>query len=181
VNVPPTLTASFFTGLSVPAALATPWRPHFVNRVFPMTYTETWGDYFGAYAWDPPPPPAETDERQLVAQSALGVVPTVLAFAGWLLLLGIAVRREPTLLPVALLPGIALAGFLWYTAHDLAPDGDVIKASYLLTTVPAWALGAALAFRRLPRGVAVAAAALLAVSALADVRFLVYGSPLGFL
>jgi hypothetical protein len=86
-------------------------------------------------------------------------------------------RRE--LLPVVLLPGIALAGFLWYTAHDLAPDGDVIKATYILTTAPAWALAFAYALWRLPRPLRLLAAAVLAVSALVDLRFLVYGTHLG--
>ena len=180
-NVPPPLTASFFTGLAVPAALATPWRPHFTNRVFPMTYTEVWGDFFGAFSWTPPPPPKASDERQLQAQSALGVVPTVLAVGGWLLLLGLALVRRRDLLPLALLPGIALVGYLWYTAHDLSPDGDVIKATYIVSTAPVWALGFAYAFALLPRRAALGLGALLAVSALVDLRFLVYGSPLGFL
>jgi hypothetical protein len=176
-NVPPTLTASFFTGVSVPAALARPWRPHFANRVFPMTYTEIWGDYFGAFAWTPPSPPGPRE--QLRAQSALGIVPTVLAVAGWLLLLAAAAARRRELLPLALLPGIGLAGFLWYTAHDLAPDGDVIKATYILVTAPGWALGFAYALQRLPRRAALSVVALLVLSALIDLRFLVYGSPLG--
>lgn len=180
-NVPPALTASFFTDLSVPAAFASPWRPHFTNRVFPMTYTEVWGDFFGAFAWVPPPPPAPGPGRQLQAQSALGVVPTVLAVAGWLALLRLALARRRALLPLALLPGIALAGFLWYTARDLAPDGDVIKATYVLTTAPAWALAFAYALGRLPRRAGIAVGLLLAVSALVDLRFLVYGSPLGIL
>lgn len=178
-NVPPRLTASFFTDLALPAALATPWRPHFTNRVFPTTYTEIWGDYFGAYAWTPPPPPAP--DRQLEAQAALGVVPTALAVAGWLALVVAALTRRRALLPAALLPGLGLAGFLWYTAHDLAPDGDVIKATYLLATVPGWALGFAFALSRVRGRPAVALAALLVVCALVDLRFLVYGSPLGIL
>jgi hypothetical protein len=179
-NPTPPLTASFFVP-AVAGVITTPWRPHFTNRVFPMTYAETWGDYFCAYEWQCPPPPAKSDQRQLVAQSVLGVVPTALAVVGWLLLLWLALTRARDLLPVALLPGIALAGYVWYTAHDLAPDGDVIKATYIVSTAPAWAIGFALAFARLPRRAAVVVGAILAASAPVDLRFLVYGSPLGFL
>jgi hypothetical protein len=117
----------------------------------------------------------------LQAQAALGVVPTMLAVVGWLALLGLALVRRRELLPLAFLPGIALAGYLWYTAHDLAPDGDVIKATYVLLTAPAWALAFAYALARLPRQAAVAAAALFAVSAVVDLGFLVYGGSLRFL
>jgi hypothetical protein len=179
-NPTPALTSSFFVP-AVPGAIATPWRPHFTNRVFSMTYAEIWGDYFCAYEWQCPPPPSKSDQRQLIAQSALGIVPTVLAVAGWLLLAWLALTRARELLPVALLPGVALAGYLWYTSHDLSRDGDVIKATYIVSTAPAWALAFACAFTRLPRRAALALGALLVVSALVDLRFLVYGSPLGFL
>ena len=79
------------------------------------------------------------------------------------------------------MPAVALAGYLWYTSHDLSRDGDVIKATYIVATAPAWALAFAYAFARLPRRAALALGAVLVVSALVDLRFLVYGSPLGFL
>ena len=51
----------------------------------------------------------------------------------------------------------------------------------MLTTAPAWALAFGLACERLARSrpVAVALLAVLAVSAAVNLRFLVYGSPLG--
>jgi hypothetical protein len=54
------------------------------------------------------------------------------------------------------------------------PDGDVLKASYMLTTAPAWALAFGYAVDRLPRRMRFAVAALLAASALVALPFLLY-------
>jgi hypothetical protein len=179
-NVPPALTASFFYDVGLPQVLTQPRRPEYVNHVLPMTYSGLWGDYFGIYAWTPPPPPPDSDERQLEAQSALGVVPTALAIAGWLGLLALALQGRHALLPVALLPGIVLAGFIWSTARDLSPDGDVIKPLYMLLATPGWALGFGYGLDRVGRWQWIVVP-LLVACALVDLRFLVYGSPLGIL
>lgn len=177
------LTGSFFYDPGLPAVITTPWRPHYVNRVFPMTYTDIWGDIFGVWGWTAPPPPAHSQQRTLIAQSVLGVVPTILAFAGWFALLVLALRRRRELLPAVILPGLTLLAFLAYTARDLAPDGDVIKATYMLITAPMWALAFGYAVDRIAarRALAVPLAVLLVAAALVDLRFVVYGSPLGFL
>jgi hypothetical protein len=52
---------------------------------------------------------------------------------------------------VALLPVAGLLGFLAFTISYPSGDGDVIKASYLLTTVPGWAIGFGYAFDRVAR------------------------------
>ena len=69
---------------------------------------------------------------------------------------------------------------LYFTVSYPTPDGDVIKATYMLTTVPAWALAFGFATERVARGrFAVIAGAVLLVAALVSLRFAVYGNPLG--
>ena len=67
--------ARFYVGLGLPKSLTDPVRPHFRNEALPTTYSEVWGDYFGVWRGN--------RERQ----SFIGLLPTLLALAGWLLLL----------------------------------------------------------------------------------------------
>src|SRR5436305_1662153 len=101
------------------------------------------------------------------------VAPPLLALAGWLVLLARSLRSPPRL-AVALLPGLGLLGYLYFTVSYPTPDGDVLKASYMLTTAPAWALAFGYAIDRLPRRTRIVVVALLAASALAALPFLLY-------
>ena len=83
-------------------------------------------------------------------------------------------RRLPARLPVALLPGLGILGYLYFTISYPTPDGDVLKASYMLTTAPAWALAFGYALDRLPGRLRLVIAAILAASALASLPFLLY-------
>jgi hypothetical protein len=153
--------ARFYVGLGLPDVFTDPLRPHFVNEAIPTTYSEVWGDYFGVWR----------GSRGL--QSILGLLPALLAVGGWLLFLGRSLRAPPRL-AVALLPGLGLLGYLYFTVSYPTHDGDVLKASYMLTTAPAWALAFGYALDRLPGRLRVAAAAVLAASALAALPFLLY-------
>ncbi|MFL5944395.1 MAG: glycosyltransferase family 39 protein [Gaiellaceae bacterium] len=153
--------ARFYVGLGLPHVFTEPIRPHFVNEAIPTTYSEVWGDYFGVWRGD----------REL--QSFLGLLPTLLAVGGWLLFLGRSLRAPPRL-AVALLPGLGLLGYLYFTMSYPTHDGDVLKASYMLTTAPAWALAFGYALDRLPGRLRLAAAVVLAASALAALPFLLY-------
>jgi hypothetical protein len=153
--------ARFYVGLGLPKSLTDPVRPHFRNEALPTTYSEIWGDYFGVWRGN--------RERQ----SFIGLLPTLLALGGWLLLL-IRWRRVPARLPVVLLPGLGILGYLYFTVSYPTPDGDVLKASYMLTTAPAWALAFGYGVERLPPRVRLVAAAVLAASALASLPFLLY-------
>ena len=65
----------------------------------------------------------------------------MLALAGWLWLLGTAVRRRAgPLLVVALLPLAGLAGYFYFAIGYPTPDGDVLKPTFMLSTLWAWAL-----------------------------------------
>jgi predicted small secreted protein len=153
--------ARFYVGLGLPQVFTAPIRPHFVNEAVPTTYSEVWGDYFGVWRGN--------RERQ----SFLGLLPTLLAVVGWLVLL-VRSRRAPPRLVVVLLPGLGLLGYLYFTVSYPTPDGDVLKASYMLTTAPAWALAFGYGLDRLPRRLRLAAAVVLAASALAALPFLLY-------
>jgi hypothetical protein len=130
--------ARFYVGLGLPQVFTDPVRPHFVNEAIPTTYSEVWGDYFGVWRGN--------RERQ----SFLGLLPTLLAVVGWIALL-VASWRVPARLPVALLPGLGIIGYLYFTVSYPTVDGDVLKASYMLTTAPGWALGFGFACDRIAR------------------------------
>ena len=153
--------ARFYVGLGLPAVITDPIRPHFVNEAIPTTYSEVWGDYFGVWR----------GSRE--SQSILGFLPTVLAIVGWAVLLARS-RKDFARLPAALLPGLGILGYLYFTISYPTPDGDVLKASYMLTTAPAWALAFGYAVDRLPGRLRLVVVAILAASALASLPFLLY-------
>jgi hypothetical protein len=177
--------SSFYLGLGLPKVFTEPIRPNFVNEAIPTTYSELWGDYFGVFGWDSAHSATAREKKELRQQSDLGLIPTLLALIGWVVMLATAVRRRvPALLPAALLPGLGILGYLYFTVGYPTPDGDVLKASYMLTTAPAWALAFGYAFEWVAaRGGFVRAALLIVAvgSALLSIPFLVYGRPLGFL
>ena len=49
-------------------------------------------------------------------------------------------HRSPVLALVALMPAVALMGTLYYATRRVLVDGDTIKAMFLLTAIPAWAI-----------------------------------------
>jgi hypothetical protein len=153
--------ARFYFGLGLPEVFTEPRRPNFVNEAIPTTYSEVWGDYFGAWRG--------SRERQ----AFLGLVPTLLALAGWVVLVARS-RGSPARLAVAVLPAFGLLGYLFFTVSYPTPDGDVLKASYMLTTAPGWALAFGCAIDRLRGRLRLVVAGLLAASALASLPFLLY-------
>ena len=174
---------AFYVDPGLPDVLSAPYRPHFLNDALPTTYAGVWGDYFGAWAWIPKlvtrggakviAPPKRSVRQRLVLQSLLGLLPTLLAIGGWVALLGASRRRPPRLL-LALLPLLGLLGFLYFTVSYPTPDGDVIKASYMLTTTAGWAICFGYALDRLRGATWRLTAALLVLCALVDLTFIVY-------
>jgi len=153
--------AKFYFGLGLPDVFTDPIRPHFVNQAIPTTYSDVWGDYWAVW------------RGNRVPQSFLGLLPTLLAVVGAAVLLIRSVRL-PARLPTALLPLLGILGFLYFTVSYPTPDGDVIKAGYMLTTAPAWALAFGYAVDRLPGRIRPVAAGILAASALASLPFQLY-------
>ena len=169
---------SFYLDPGVPAVVSAPYKRHFLNRLVPTTYAEAWGDYFGIWAWNGGGDggkgrPGSGARTALVIQSLVGIIPTLLALAGWVFLLGEA-RRRPERLPIVLVPLFGVASYLLFTVSYPTPDGDVLKATYMLTAAGAWALGFATALDRLRGRWLRATVAVLALSALAELPFLIY-------
>ncbi len=160
--------------------------PHRVSlqpRFLPILYTDTWGDYFGIWAWNPPRPELTPQvNRRLVVQSFVGLPLTAFAVAGWFALLGLAVTRwraAPARLLVVLMPLVGLAGALYYALSGQSADGDTVKAMFLLTAVPAWAISfgfAADVLAARSRRVATIAFVLLGVCAVVSLSFATFAS-----
>jgi hypothetical protein len=174
--------AAFYLGTGLPDLFTRPYRPNMVNRAWPETYADLWGDWYGVFAWSKAaqPKPSTARNAWLVAQNVVGLVPTALAIVGWLVLLAGSLRRRdaPRLL-VGLLPLAGIAGYLYFTVSFPTVDGDVLKPTYMLTTLGAWGLCFAWAATRLadrsPRLVVGALAVLAAI----DLPFVIYKGAVG--
>jgi hypothetical protein len=136
--------AAFYVSPGLPSVLTDPHRPTLPPRLLPTLYADSWGDYFGNWSWGAPRPELTPGvNRRLATQSIVGLPLTALAVAGWLALAGLATgrrREHPARLPVVLMPLAALAAVLFYSTQAPHPDGDTVKALFLLPAVPAWAL-----------------------------------------
>lgn len=164
---------SFYIDPGLPDLFTHPYRPHFVNEFIPTTYAELWGDYFGIWNWDARRAPSTLAKVQLSLQSALGVIPTILAIVGCAALVA-RIRRRRDLAIVGLLPLFGLAGYLAFTVSYPSVDGDVLKATYLLGTTVGWASGFAYALASLPHRTRAPVLTLLAIVVLADLSYLIY-------
>lgn len=148
----------FYISAAWPRIVTRPWSGSFNDRLLPLAYAETWGDYFGVWRWGPSRGPLDgATKRGLVAQSAVGLVPTTFAAAGWLALLLLMARRpreDPLRLVPILLPTLMLAAVAYFGTAYPAPDGDTVKGTYMLVALPGWSLsfgfavGALWAYRR---------------------------------
>ncbi|MBI4172068.1 MAG: glycosyltransferase family 39 protein, partial [Actinobacteria bacterium] len=118
----------FYTDLGIPEVVTAPVRPNYTNKLFPTVYTETWGDYFGIWAWAAETPPDDRTARELQQQSWIGLLPTVLGIGGWAVLtfttVRLAARRRlghaAAVIPALALTAIAWAGFLYYAVAYLS-------------------------------------------------------------
>lgn len=176
--------ASFYIDPGLPDVFSRPWRPYLVNLAGPQTYADIWGDWYGVFAWSAKTQATKPDgvtSAWLSLQSVLGLAPTGLAIVGWLVLLARSVRRRlAERLLVALLPLAGIAGYLYFTVSYPTHDGDVLKPTYMLSTLGAWALCFGWLADRLgarsPRLVAVG----LGVLALLILPFVVYKGVVGW-
>jgi hypothetical protein len=171
------LPAAFWYGLGIPTVVSRPYRENHYTRWIPVTYDGVWGDYFGVWNWHANAvtvtKPSASAARSLRLQSLLGLVPTALAVVGWLLLARASLRRRAAL-AVALLPLLGLAAYLYFAGRYWTPDGDLLKATYMLATAAGWAIGFGYALDRLRGSWFTVTIVLLALIALAELPFLVY-------
>jgi hypothetical protein len=171
------LPATFWYGLGIPTVVSRPYRENHYTRWIPVTYDGVWGDYFGVWNWHANAvtvtKPSTSAARLLRLQSLLGLVPTALAVVGWLLLARASLRRRAAL-AVALLPVLGLGAYLYFAGRYWTPDGDLLKATYMLTTAAGWAIGFGYALDRLRGRWFTVTVVLLGLIALAELPFLVY-------
>jgi hypothetical protein len=167
-----------FFQIPVRAMFQSPFRSNYAGAAFGETYTEIWGDWIGSFAWSTFQG-APTGEKLTVLrnQSWIGVIPTILAIAGYLWLAVLAVARRREFLALALMVPLAVAAYMYRSWLGNAPDGDLFKASYILTTAPVWALGFGLSYGALGRfpWLRAGLAAALVVFAVMELRFMMYG------
>jgi hypothetical protein len=175
--------AAFYVSPGLPAVITDPHRGALPREFIPILYADTWGDYFGIWSWSPPRPELTPRvNRRLVVESVVGLPLTAFALAGWFALLGLAavrLRAAPARLVVVLMPLVGLAGSLYYAVQHPSTDADTVKALFLLTAVPAWAISFGFAADTLlarSRRVAVPVLAVLAVCALVALHFATYAS-----
>jgi hypothetical protein len=177
------LAVSFYFDPGIPGVITSPYRPHHLRLAIPTTYDGIWGDYFGFWAWHAGKPdaagvvttPSAWARHNLVLQSLLGLVPTLLALVGWALF---ALRswRDRAGLAVALLPALAIVGYLYFAVAYWTHDGDLLKTTYMLTAVAGWAIGFGYALDRIRGRLWPIMVVLLGLFAIAELPFLVYGT-----
>ena len=170
---------TFFTATGLPDSITHPYRGVREPAFLPVVFADTWGDYFGEWRWgipdetlDPP------DRRRLVLQMLVGIPLTLLTASG-LVALGALVLRAPRRrlaeLPIAALPLVGFASLVVYAWRYPSPDGDTVKALFLLPAVPAFAaafgFAADVARPHLPRPLRLALAFVLVVALGACVEF----------
>jgi hypothetical protein len=170
-----------FFKVSVDDILHRPVKPFFTNQAVSETYVDMWGDWSGVFVWSSySQGPWLGALKVLNDQSLIGIVPTLLAVAGWFGLLWLVVRgkvdRIPYL-PILLLPAIALLAYLWKAYAELSPDGDLLGATHILVTTPAWAIAFGLAFWWLSRyrPLLIALTVLFLFYGALELRFMLYG------
>jgi hypothetical protein len=134
----------FYVDPGLPEVITAPQRAKLAPGFWPILYTDTWGDYYGIWKWGSIQKPiTQPIENRLTLQTVVGALPTLLAAAGLFALAGLAVARvrsRPELLPVPLMPLVALAGTLYYAHAYPTVDGDTVKALFILPAVPAFAM-----------------------------------------
>jgi len=141
--------ARFWVSAGLPEVFTAPHRGTLAPGFLSILYTDVWGDYFGFWAWGSQQIELTSDvNRRLVVQSVAGLVPSALAVAGALALLGLVATRLRTrlaLLPAALYPAVGVVAMAFYAARAPIADGDTVKSVFLLPVVPAFCLAAGLA------------------------------------
>ncbi len=164
--------ASFWLGPRALEMFDTPHAPHARNQLAPQLFADWWGDYWLVWGDET----GDAMEPSRVRQSWIGLLPTILGLGGIVALALLAVARRDAAL--ALLPATVLAlggAFVLFQLRYPFPDGDTIKATYLLIALPALALGAAFAadvLCRRSRAVGIALGAAAAVLVASEIEFL---------
>jgi hypothetical protein len=172
--------ASFYLGPRTLRALEHPVTPLFRNELVPHLYADWWGDW--ALTWDSSPPATGGLLPSFVVaerarQMFVGIVPTLFALAGVFAVGLLAVARRSAALSVLPLTAVLVVlAYTFFAVRYPSNDGDTIKGTYLLMTLPVGCLGAAFVVDVLrPRGVggALATAGILSLVVALQLPFLI--------
>ncbi len=168
---------SFYLSFPLRTLILHPYRPDFVDALFPKLHADLWSDWYG---YVHVLPPSRLLRVTMSSQSLLGLVGDALAIGG---LAALAVpaafrvlrrgSRTPGDVGLGLLGLIALAAFAAFVVEVIRfPQqyDDPIKSSYLLFTAPCWAIFSVAAWNALARHRRIAVA-LVAVAALYVVSY----------
>lgn len=150
---------SFYTSLRPRELFTSPARGAFPNRLLPILYSETWGDYWGYFVGN-----RGSDygiSRYLGRVNLVSLVPTALLLAGGAYgLWRLARRGSSSQVHAHTLPATCGAilicsfiGYGWFLLRypDRSGDGDTIKATYILHVFPPLAILGASVLLHLPR------------------------------
>ena len=136
--------AAFYVDPGLPDVITHPQRAELGVGLVPILYTETWGDFFGIWSWGTARPELTSAvDRRLALQSIVGLPLTALALAGWFAFAALTAsrwREAPERIILALAPLVGLIAVVYYVTRSFRPDGDTVKALFLLPAVPFWAL-----------------------------------------
>jgi hypothetical protein len=136
--------AEFYVDPYLPDVITHPQRAELGVGLVSILYAETWGDFFGIWSWGAARRELSSAiDHRLALQSIVGLPLTALALAGWLAFAALSLsrwREAPERLVAALVPLVGLAAVVYYSTRSYRPDGDTVKALFLLPAVPFWAL-----------------------------------------
>ena len=173
--------AKFYVDPDLPDVITHPQRADLDVGVVPILYAETWGDFFGIWSWGTSRAELTAAvERRLALQSVVGLPLTAFAFAGWLAFAALTAsrwRETPERIVGALAPLVGLVAVVYYATRSYRPDGDTVKALFLLPAVPFWAIAFGFAVEVLverSRRVGLVTLALLSLCLLVSLSFGIY-------
>ena len=119
-----------------------PIRPNFDNQLFPIIYSDLWGDYWGYFTfvlsgWDFGRN-QETIGSYLGRINLLSLIPTYIYLFGFFIsfkLLNKKNRNQNDIFKILIQLGVVFTfiGYLWFTIrYPAKPSGDSIKATYMI-------------------------------------------------
>ncbi len=126
---------TFFTGTGNGALFSAPVRKSFDNQVWPILYSDTWGDYWLFWAV---PSRSTVDPAQVALLAQMNLV-NLLPTAVVIYALARSIRRRRYAL-LYLVIGLTMVGFLFFLIRYPNHQGDNIKGTYVLQMYPLVAL-----------------------------------------
>ncbi len=139
------LPSGFFrtSGLKDFQIFRNPVRPFFDNGLFPIFYSDTWGDYWGFFTYHKQILGFEDNSATVAPYlgqvNLFSVIPSILLLLGAGFGLLQLFRRSAFLAPeslalvlITLIAFASFAGFMWFVISYFSADPSVLKATYII-------------------------------------------------